>query len=159
MQRKRFEVRIVMAMIVALSSSPASDAQSAQRKWVDDEIVSEATDGVLKATKGRYFEQACDESLEYDAQVIDLDGNGYPEVFTTVHGICLGGMTGSFLQLYVKDRRGRWKPQFGFPGVYRVLESRNKGYPDIEIGGPGDCSPVWRWNGQRYALHERCPVR
>jgi hypothetical protein len=27
------------------------------------------------------------------------------------------------------------------------------GWPDIEMGGPGFCFPVWRWNGKAYALN------
>ena len=47
-------------------------------------------------------------------------------------------------------------PQFGFPGEYKVLATRHRGYPDIEIPGPGTCFPVWRWNGSAYAIHKRC---
>ena len=27
------------------------------------------------------------------------------------------------------------------------------GWPDIQMGGPGFCFPVWRWNGSAYALN------
>lgn len=54
------------------------------------------------------------------------------------------------------DSGRQWTPQFGFPGIYTVLATKNKGYPDIEIGGPGNCFPVWRWNGQQYAIHKKC---
>jgi hypothetical protein len=57
---------------------------------------------------------------------------------------------------YIKNTHGQWKPQFGFPGIYTVLKTKSKGYPDIEIGGPGTCFPVWRWNGRAYAIHKRC---
>jgi hypothetical protein len=39
------------------------------------------------------------------------------------------------------------------------------GWPDIEIGGPGFCFPVERWNGKQYVLHryeyegKRCRVK
>ena len=60
------------------------------------------------------------------------------------------------MNLYIKNTHGQWKPQFGFPGIYTVLTTKNKGYPDIEIGGPGTCFPVWSWNGREYAIHKRC---
>ena len=63
---------------------------------------------------------------------------------------------GVFMNLYIKNPNGQWKPQFGFPGVYTVLTTKNKGYPDIEIGGPRTCFPVWRWNGRAYAIYKKC---
>ncbi|HET6490440.1 MAG TPA: hypothetical protein VFG28_11850 [Syntrophales bacterium] len=40
---------------------------------------------------------------------------------------------------------------FGFPGMdYTKMKTGNKGYPDLMIGGPGFCHPVWRWNGKAY---------
>ncbi|MFZ3222262.1 MAG: hypothetical protein WA142_04095 [Rugosibacter sp.] len=121
-----------------------------------DAIVSEATSGQLKATKGKYFEKTCNESVDYDAEVIDLNGDGQPEVFTNVHGICMGGGAGVLMDMYIKSKSGQWKPQFGFPGVPHVLKTKHKGYPDIEIGGPGNCFPVWRWNGREYDTHKKC---
>ncbi len=131
----------------APNANPAADAR----------IIAEATGGKFKAATGKYFESACKESLAYEAEVVDLNGDGQPEVFTSVHGSCLGGMAGVQVNLFTRDTGGRWVPQFGFPGMYTVLKTKNKGYPDIEIGGPGNCFPVWRWNGQQYALHKKCP--
>lgn len=65
-------------------------------------------------------------------------------------------MAGVHMKLYIRNAAGQWKPQFGFPGIYKVLKTRNKGWPDIEIGGPGACAPVWRWNGQAYAILKKC---
>ena len=123
---------------------------------VNNKIIAEATGGALKSAKGKYFEPSCNESVDYDAEVIDLNGDGQPEVFTQVQGTCLGGMAGVSMNLYIKNKQGQWKPQFGFPGMYTVLKTKNKGYPDIEIGGPGNCFPVWRWNGREYDIHKKC---
>ena len=110
----------------------------------------------MSSAHGTYVEEACGGALEYDAEVVDLNGDGRPEVFTSVHGICLGGAAGVLVELYVQDAGGAWQPQLGFPGTYTVLAARSGGFPDIEIGGPGDCFPVWRWNGQRYAVQNGC---
>jgi hypothetical protein len=38
--------------------------------------------------------------------------------------------------------------------VPRFLATRGKdGWPDLEVGGPGFCFPVQRWNGRAYAQH------
>ncbi|WP_232834463.1 hypothetical protein [Rhodoferax ferrireducens] len=139
-----------LSLALALHAAPnAGEAANAK-------VVAEATGGKLKATHGQYFDLACNATLDFDAEVVDLNGDGRPEVFTSVHGSCLGGMAGVHMNLYIKGRNGRWTPQFGFPGVYSVLKTKNRGYPDIEIGGPGNCFPVWRWNGRQYALYKKC---
>lgn len=147
---------ITYGLVLISAFSPNSFAGSPEFS-ADAKVISSATSGWLKATKGKYFEQSCNESVDYDAEVIDLNGDGQPEVFTQVHGICLGGMAGVSMNLYIKDKSGHWKPQFGFPGIFAILKTKSNGYPDIEIGGPGNCFPVWRWNGMQYALHKKCP--
>jgi hypothetical protein len=121
------------------------------------QVVAEATGGWLTSTKGAVFDAACNQTLDYEAEVIDLNKDGQPEVFTMIHGLCLGGAAGVQVNLLIKDADGRWQPQFGFPGLYTLLETGNAGFPDIEIGGPGFCFPVWRWDGAAYALHKTCP--
>ena len=131
----------------ARAASPDADAK----------VVAEATGGRFKALRGQYFDRDCNQILGYDAEVTDLNGDGQPEAFVTVQGACMGGMAGAHVDLFIKDKAGRWHSQFGFPGMHTVLETRHLGYPDIEIGGPGNCFPVWRWNGRAYALHKKCP--
>ena len=75
---------------------------------------------------------------------------------TYEYGMCMGGRVGQHVNLYIKDKQGRWRAQFGFPGEYMPLATRNRGYPDIGFGLPDPCFPVWRWNRQRYAIHDRC---
>jgi hypothetical protein len=141
---------LTILALTAILTSPALLAQTPS--WDNDKVVSEATSGFLKNPKGEYFEQACGESVDYDTEVVDLNGDGQPEVFTNMHGICMGGATGVHMNLYIKNKMGKWIPQFGFPGIYTVLKTKKKGYPDIEIGGSGNCFPVWRWNGKQYML-------
>lgn len=145
----------VLAAMAAVCFPLAGFALQAEK--VDkNKIVAEATGGKFKTLKGKYFDKDCNENLEYEAEVIDLNGDGQPEVFLSIQGLCLGGAAGVHLNLFVKNAKGQWKPQFGFPGIYTILKTKFKGYPDIEIGGPGNCSPVWRWNGVEYALFKKC---
>ncbi|MBM7060516.1 hypothetical protein JQX08_07330 [Pseudomonas sp. UL073] len=144
---------LLAGSLLAASSTLAGAAAAS-----DAQLVSEATGGRLTALKGQYYEESCSAAQDYDAEVVDLNQDGQPEVFTQIHGICLGGGAGVLLELYIKGRDGQWHGQFGFPGMYNVLTTKHQGYPDIEIGGPGTCFPVWRWNGQSYALHKPCPL-
>lgn len=120
-------------------------------------VVAEATAGRLKAETGKVFDEGCGAEVDYQADVVDLNGDGQPEVFTQLQSGCYG-MAGVQLDLLIKGKDGKWSSQFGFPGMYTILETKNLGYPDIEIGGPGTCFPVWRWNGKSYALHKKCPI-
>jgi hypothetical protein len=143
---------VAAGVLIGLTGGAA--AQIGKRN--DAQVIAEATAGQMKAAKGSYFDKGCNEKLQYAAEVVDLNGDGQPEVFTRVYGICLGGAAGVSVNLYVKDRNGRWKAQFGFPGDYMIQHTRSMGYPDIEIGGPGSCSPLWRWNGRQYRIFRRC---
>jgi hypothetical protein len=106
--------------------------------------------------RGGKILDACKQPVEPQVDVVDLNGDGQPEVFVQVNSSCYG-MAGGELSLLIKDKQGRWQSNLGFPaGGYKLLSTKNKGYPDIEIGGPGFCFPVWRWNGRAYAIHKRC---
>lgn len=107
---------------------------------------------------GKLF-NGCDEPLKPETKIIDLNGDGQPEVFVLSHsGICFG-MYGANMTLFMKNKNGQWVRNFDFatPG-YTILKKKNKGYPDIEIAGRGSCSPVWRWNGKAYDIYKRCPT-
>jgi hypothetical protein len=111
----------------------------------------------LTERDGRFLDD-CDQPVQADTEVVDLNGDGLPEVFVQVGGSCYGA-AGAQLSLLIKDKLGHWQSNFGFPaGGYKLLSTKNKGYPDIEIGGPGLCFPVWRWNGTQYAIHKRCDL-
>jgi hypothetical protein len=120
-------------------------------------LVAEATGGMIRAKQGKVHDKECGEKVDYQTEVVDLNGDGQSEVFVTYTSSCYG-MTGYKLELYIKGSNGKWNEQFGFPAAeYRLLKRRNQGFPDIEIGGRGNCFPVWSWNGSKYAISKRCP--
>ena len=110
----------------------------------------------LTERAGKLF-NACGEIVQPELEAVDLNSDGQPEVFITVPGSCQGGAAGAELSLLIKSSKGHWKVNLGFPaGGYKLLTTKNMGFPDIEIGGPGFCFPVWRWNGSQYAIFKRC---
>jgi hypothetical protein len=117
-------------------------------------IVAEATGGKLKKTSGSLKQDGIDTS--YSAEVVDLNGDGQPEVFVSYGGPQFG-RTGSQINLYIKGPDGRWKHNLGFGGEAERLKTRNLGFPDLKILGPGSCSPVWRYTGREYTIHKKCP--
>lgn len=145
---------VLPATLLALSSNVLS--QPAPQSAVA--AIQQASNGQLKAAKGKYFNKDCNQQIEYDAEAIDLNGDSQLEVFTRHYGTCMGGGAGVSMNLYIKSKSGKWAEQFGVPGDYKILKTKNKGFPDIQITGPGTCFPVWRWNGQMYDLFKKCKV-
>lgn len=87
-------------------------------------------------------------------EVRDVNGDGLPEMVITEGGTYCYGNTGSGYSLVSKQPGGDWmRVTFG-TGILRFLETTGvDGWQDIEIGGPGFCFPVQRWNGKGYELN------
>lgn len=86
-------------------------------------------------------------------RVKDFNGDGRPEAIITESSSFCFGNTGMGYTLVSKQADGRWKVMSAGPGIITVLATRGAGnWPDLEIGGPGFCFPVHRWNGRQYAL-------
>lgn len=88
----------------------------------------------------------------------DLNGDGRQEAMVLQGGTFCYGMTGAGFQLVTKGADGQWRsvPGAGGQGIPNILKTRGVGgWPDIELGGPGFCFPVWRFNGREYDLHRQ----
>jgi hypothetical protein len=138
-----------IAALFCLPSSPAGAAPAAVDREETHRLLG------LERKGGRLVNE-CGEPAKPKIDIVDLNGDGQPEVVALLTGsICYGG-AGGRLSLFIRTAGG-WKDQFGFPaGDYRILARRRSGYPDIEIGGPGMCQPVWGWTGRAYGLVKRC---
>jgi len=88
--------------------------------------------------------------------VRDLNGDGRLEIVITEGSTYCHGMTGSGFDIVSKQANGSWKLILSRTGVATFLNTRGAGgWPDIEVGGPGFCFPIERWNGKEYRLHRR----
>ena len=86
--------------------------------------------------------------------VRDLNGDGHPEAVITEGGTYCFGMTGTGYTIVSKEAGGAWKLVTASQGIPNFLATKGAGgWPDIEVGGPGFCFPVERWNGREYALN------
>jgi hypothetical protein len=143
---------------VAAPSADPTDAPAAAVPTSDNaavEAIQSATAGKMKATKGKTYDQECGQDIEYEAEALDLNGDGQLEVMTQEFGTCFG-RAGVQMNLFLKAKNGQWTPQFGFPGSPKVLQTKSQGFPDIEVLGPGMCFPVWRYDGQQYQNIKHC---
>lgn len=88
--------------------------------------------------------------------VRDLNGDGRPEAIILQGGTFCYGHTGAGYALVSKQADGSWRavPGASGQGIPNVLATKGAGgWPDIELGGPGFCFAVWRWNGREYDVH------
>ena len=84
----------------------------------------------------------------------DLNGDGQSEAIVGESSVACFGRTGMGYVLVSRAADGSWRKITEGPGIVTPLESVGEGgWPDLEIGGPGFCFPVARWNGREYALH------
>lgn len=84
----------------------------------------------------------------------DLNGDGRPEALIAEGSTYCFGSTEAGYVLVSKQADGSWRRIAGGPGVPTFLATKGAGgWPDIEVGGPGICFPVERWNGRQYVLH------
>ena len=87
-------------------------------------------------------------------QVADLNGDGRPEVIISEHSSYCYGMQGSGYALVSKHASGGWQLITSGSGIPNALQTRGVGgWPDLEIGGPGFCFAVERWDGEAYQPH------
>jgi hypothetical protein len=87
-------------------------------------------------------------------EIRDLNGDGRMEAVITEGSTYCYGDTGTGYSLVSKQANGKWKLIASGTGIPNFLTAKGVGgWPDIEIGGPGFCFPVERWNGREYVLH------
>lgn len=88
-------------------------------------------------------------------QVGDFNGDTRPDVVITEGSTYCFGQTETGYSLVSKQANGSWRVITGGSGILHFLpRPAATGWPDIEIGGPGFCFPVQRWNGREY-VHNR----
>jgi len=131
--------------------------------WSEEEIVSELTNGKLKNTSGSfmYDDGYQKEEIDYSFQFIDLNEDGYPEVFriNCCSQMIFGLMLGETF-LYLKDSSGKWKEINTWSGgmyEFKAINPSHKGFKDILfsggfIGANEMPDAIWRWNGKQYDL-------
>nr|WP_282443248.1 hypothetical protein [Pseudomonas sp. B329] len=84
----------------------------------------------------------------------DLNGDGRPDALITEGSTDCYGQAGTGFYLVSQQTDGHWKLMLKENGVAEFLPGKgSNGWPDVEVGGPGSCFPVLRYDGQRYRFH------
>ena len=86
--------------------------------------------------------------------VRDLNGDGHPDAVIVEGSTFCFGSTETGYVVVSKQSDGKWRRITSGPGIPNFLPTKGVGnWPDVEVGGPGFCFPVERWNGREYAIH------
>ena len=98
-----------------------------------------------------FTDQVCGRPAGASVEFRDMNADGRQEVLVIFGNDCTSGMAGSSALILIRDAGGKLQPNLGFPAASAdPLPESNLGYPDLLVGGPGFCFPVWRWNGKEY---------
>lgn len=108
----------------------------------------------FKAKGGKYVRCEDDTTLSHSPgriELEDLNGDGTPEARVKESSTFCYGNTAEAFVLLAKDAKGAWTKLLDAIGMSLTLETKHKGWPDIEVGGPGmGPFPVYQYNGKKY---------
>lgn len=140
-----------IALLALVLAAPANAAPTPEPKLTPaqyDQLMREA--GYVKA--GASW-KGCDGATTVtrdDVTFRDLNADGRAEALIVDESTACYGMTGMGFQLLRQTPAG-WQLMTSEIGIATFQKERGAdGYPDIEIGGPGFCFPIARWNGREY---------
>lgn len=84
-------------------------------------------------------------------EMTDLNHDGRPEAWVTEGSLFCYGNTAEFFVLLTQRADGKWIKLIEEAGIAVQQTTRHHGWPDIEVGGPGNGPfPVYRFDGRQY---------
>ena len=104
----------------------------------------------LRADGAAWRREGCATPLKPDTELLDLDGDGQPEVLLYLGpSACFPEGRAGNVALFMKapgDPGATWTERLGFvPGVEVVRqETVHAGLPDLGVANPGGCMPIYR---------------
>lgn len=144
--------------ILALALSAITQAQGAPFPAAEQVAILKAAGAASLGNQWTLCREDSDPAPASIESVGDLNGDGRPEALINQDSTFCYGATGSGFQLMTKQASGQWSkvPGAGGQGIATFLKTKGTaGWPDLEIGGPGFCFPVWRFDGKAYALNRK----
>src|SRR5690606_27410939 len=130
--------QMLAACLYFLLAAPAPAA--AQELSAADQAAAFAAAGFTQRGD-RYVR--CDDTTTASAMTgfiepADLNGDGSPEAWVRESSLFCYGNTAEAFVLVTKGSDGKWVKLLDEVGIGLTLETEHNGWPDIEVGGPGD---------------------
>jgi len=92
------------------------------------------------------------ENIDPIVVIDDLNKDGVPEIVIYYGNSIYSGMVGQTLVIFIKNQHGEYIKNFDVGSVaYEKLKSSSQGFADLQLGGPGFCRGIWRFDGQQYS--------
>lgn len=139
-----------LLLLLALTAAPVSAASPQPTSLKPAEKIAIWKAAGFSLRSGTVLD-GCDQPKQPPIERRDLNGDGVAEVIVTDDGTCYG-MTAAYFAILTPNGPGKWRSVIKLIGIPSILKTRAKGWPDIEVGGPGFCFPVWRYDGKAYDL-------
>lgn len=146
-------------LAITASERQDSDLASAATGLSDTDQAAAYRAAGFRQVDGQW-RSGCDDpgTLSYSpgeiAQSGDFNEDGLPDAVIVEGGTYCYGFVGRGYFLVSKQPDG-WRLMDSRGGFANLLDTRGSGNPDVEVGGPGFCFPVLRWNGSEYVLNRR----
>ncbi|HMJ48708.1 MAG TPA: hypothetical protein VK498_15355 [Ferruginibacter sp.] len=119
-----------------------------EKNWLFKQLSFTLSKDKKKFMSGEY-------EVEVQPYITDMNKDGVEEVFIVMKSGAVFGNVGESFSLYTKNKTGKLESQDELGGgIAMILNSKNGGYPDIAIGGPGFSFPSFRWDGKRYKQYK-----
>ena len=86
----------------------------------------------------------------------DINQDGVNDIVISDYGTYCYGDAGQGFMVMTKASNGKWQLMYNSPGIPAFVKTAAKtpgGWPDVEVGGPGFCFPINRWNGKDYVFN------
>lgn len=156
---------IALSQTACAQENPQNGSNKASEPITDEEIFKAAE---FEFSEGVWRKCGDPGTVSYEPGAImergDFNGDGLTDALVTEGGTYCFGMAGNGYTLVSRKQDGTWSILDERIGIPEFLASKGSdGWPDIEVGGPGFCFPVIRWNGKEYELnrteYEGAPCR
>ncbi|MFM9862743.1 MAG: hypothetical protein ACKVRO_03970 [Micropepsaceae bacterium] len=113
----------------------------------------------FKAKGGQYVRCEDDVTASFSPGRIewqDLNGDGVNEAFVLEGSLFCYGNTAEAVVIVAKNAKGEWGIVLDQVGVAVPLETKTKGWLDIEVGGPGmGPFPRYKYDGKTYVAKKK----
>ena len=140
------------AVAMAMACSAALAAAPEKPSATESAAIFKAAGFKAKGDKYvRCEDDVTQSGMQGSIEIEDLNGDGAGEAWVKESSTFCYGNTEQYFVLLRKDDKGVWTQLLESVGVALTLKTKTKGWPDIEVGGPGNGPfPVYKYNGKTY---------